>query len=116
MVAAGDRAQKGHLSLDDIRQFPCEDLRVIDQLWVRYSQGIWGFSIQKQIYADCGATLDGNYPGDDIWDAFCDRVGWRKGNSYVNYFDLTFDLSISLAGEFPFFGFGGFWGGGLGWG
>jgi energy-coupling factor transporter ATP-binding protein EcfA2 len=113
MVAAGDRAQKGHLSLDDIRQFPCEDLRVIDQLWVRYSQGIWGFSIQKQIYADCGATLDGNYPGDDIWDAFCDRVGWRKGNSYVNYFDLTFDLSILWLVNFLFLGLGAF-GGGVG--
>ena len=27
MVAVGDRDQKGHLSIEDIRQFPCEDLR-----------------------------------------------------------------------------------------
>jgi hypothetical protein len=44
---------------------------------------------------------------------FCDRVGWRKGNSYVNYFDLTFDPSISLAENFLFWVLGAF-GGGVG--
>ncbi|CCQ59603.1 GUN4 domain-containing protein, partial [Crocosphaera watsonii] len=32
--------------------FPCEDLRIIDQLWVKYSNGQFGFSVQKQIYMD----------------------------------------------------------------
>jgi hypothetical protein len=86
---------------DELLNFPCEELLTVDGLWVKYSQGKWGFSVQKQIYADCGATLDGSFPSKEIWYDFCDRVGWRKGNSYVNYADLTFDLSISPVGEFP---------------
>jgi hypothetical protein len=70
---------------------------------VKYSQGKWGFSVQKQIYVDCGAKLDGKYPGDEIWHEFCRRVGWMEGESYVNYSDLTFHLEISPAGEFPVF-------------
>lgn len=31
-------------------RLPCEDLRTIDQLWVKYSNGLFGFSVQKRIY------------------------------------------------------------------
>jgi hypothetical protein len=68
---------------------------------VKYSNGKWGFSVQKQILVECGAKLDGKYPGDEIWREFFRRVGWRKGESYLNYSDLTFDLQNSFTGEFP---------------
>ena len=58
MKAVGDREQKGYLYLEDLRQFPCADLRVIDQLWVRYSNGRFGFSVQKQIWVEVGGKLD----------------------------------------------------------
>ena len=54
MKTVGDRSQKGYLDFDDIRNFPCADLRVIDQLWLRYSNGHFGFSVQKEIYLNCG--------------------------------------------------------------
>jgi len=34
------------LSVEDINNFPCEDLRTLDQLWVKYSNGRVGFSVQ----------------------------------------------------------------------
>ncbi|MEM9118809.1 MAG: GUN4 domain-containing protein [Cyanobacteria bacterium P01_F01_bin.56] len=86
---------------NDLLNFPCADLKTIDQLWGKYSNGKWGFSVQKQIYVECGAKLDGQYPGNEIWREFCRRVGWRKGESYLNYSDLTFDLENSSSGEFP---------------
>jgi hypothetical protein len=86
---------------EDLLNFPCEDLKAIDGLWVNYSQGKFGFSVQKQIYVDCGAKLDGKYPGDKIWNEFSDRVGWRKGGNYLNYSDLTANPSLSPTGEFP---------------
>ena len=86
---------------EDLLNFPCEDLLAIDGLWVNYSQGKFGFSVQKQIYVDCGAKLDGEYPGDKIWYKFCDRVGWRKGGNYLNYRDLKANPSLSPTGEFP---------------
>ena len=103
MLAVVGRKSDDWIRAEELKNFPCKDLRTIDGLWVKYSQGKWGFSVQKQIYVECGAKLDGKYPGDKIWYKFCQRVGWRKGNSYVNYSDLTFDLSISPTGEFPVF-------------
>jgi serine/threonine protein kinase len=41
------RKKEGSLTVKNIEQFPCKDLRTIDQLWVKYSNGHFGFSIQK---------------------------------------------------------------------
>jgi hypothetical protein len=48
------RSEEGWLRVEDIEQFPCADLRAIDQLWVRYSNGKFGFSVQKKIWQQCG--------------------------------------------------------------
>ena len=45
-------SEKGYLSPDDISNFPCADLRSIDQLWTSYSSERFGFSVQKQIWID----------------------------------------------------------------
>jgi energy-coupling factor transporter ATP-binding protein EcfA2 len=103
MQQVGDRDLKGYLSPSDMLVFPCDDLQIIDQLWVKYSQGVFGFSVQKQIYADSGATLDGSTPSEKVWYDFCDRVGWRMNDSYTPYDQLTADLKKSSAGEFPFY-------------
>ncbi|MDJ0601500.1 MAG: GUN4 domain-containing protein [Crocosphaera sp.] len=74
----------------NIDNLPCDDLRTIDQLWVHYSKGKFGFSVQKKIYVDeLGGTRDYN---EDIWHQFCNHVGWRKEDRYVNYEDLIFEL------------------------
>jgi len=86
----------------DLENFPCEDLLTIDRLWVKYSNGKWGFSVQKQIWQDCGSPMSYN----DEWEEFGDRVGWRKDNDWVTYDNLTFDLEKSLVGEFPAVGEG----------
>lgn len=86
---------------NELLNFPCTDLRTIDRLWVKYSQGKFGFSVQKKIYVECGAKLDGLYPGDKIWKEFCDRVSWRKYLSYLNYSNLQANPSLSPTGEFP---------------
>ncbi|MBP0016279.1 MAG: GUN4 domain-containing protein [Cyanobacteria bacterium SBLK] len=45
---------KGLLNVQSIDNFPCEDLREIDQLWIHYSKGRFGFSVQKRIYQGLG--------------------------------------------------------------
>ncbi|MEH2282341.1 MAG: GUN4 domain-containing protein [Nostoc sp.] len=60
MLQVAGREKQGYLDLDDIRQFPCKDLRTIDQLWVQYSNGHFGFSVQKEIYLSVGGMLEGN--------------------------------------------------------
>jgi len=115
MCQVMDRQKEGWLRVEDIQKFPCPDLRNIDRLWVKYSNGRFGFSVQKQIYVECGATLDGKYPGDEIWRKFGDRVGWRKDSNWLSYSDLNPPFS-SPQEIFPCWGvwwrifFGGEWG------
>ncbi len=81
----------------EIENFPCEDLRIIDQLWVKYSSGHFGFSVQKNIWQECDSP---RVKGED-WNKFASRVGWRKGEEWIDYNSLTFDLSAAPKGQLP---------------
>ncbi|WP_371416889.1 GUN4 domain-containing protein [Dolichospermum sp. UHCC 0259] len=83
-------AKREKFRLDDksIDNFPCADLRTIDQLWVKYSDGKFGFSVQKRIYQSLGGTRGYNR---EVIKKFGDKVGWRKGGDWLYYFDITFD-------------------------
>jgi len=85
---------------EELLNFPCEELLAIDRLWVKHSKGCFGFSVQKKIYVECGAKLDGKYPGDQVWEKFGYRVGWRVGGKWSSYDDLNPSLS-SPQGIFP---------------
>ncbi|MBW4522298.1 MAG: GUN4 domain-containing protein [Scytolyngbya sp. HA4215-MV1] len=81
----------------DLKNFPCDDLQTLDRLWVRYSNGKWGFSVQKRIWQECGSPMDYN----DDWEKFGDRVGWRKEGKWVDLDNLTYNLELAPMGEFP---------------
>ncbi|MDB9534242.1 GUN4 domain-containing protein, partial [Dolichospermum planctonicum CS-1226] len=61
----------------------------IDDLWIKYSNGRFGFSVQNQIYQGLGGTRKYN---DEIWAAFGDKVGWRQGERRLWYEDVTFNI------------------------
>ena len=88
MLAVAKREREGWLRVDDIDNFPCEDLRTIDQLWVKYSDRKFGFSVQKRIYQGLGGTTEYN---SDIWSKFGEKVRWRKLGKWLYYDDITFD-------------------------
>jgi hypothetical protein len=73
MLQAAGRTEEGWLRSEDIDQFSCEDLRIIDRLWVDASDGKFGFSVQSQIYRGLGGTEEYNI---DIVGKFGDQVGW----------------------------------------
>ncbi|NES18306.1 MAG: protein kinase [Symploca sp. SIO3E6] len=87
-----------YLQTADIKNFPCEDLLIIDQLWSKYSEGRFGFTAQKRIYKE----VEGDYP------SFCDRVGWSLHNSNPLPSRSTFKLRLPFTqtpqmpvGHFP---------------
>jgi serine/threonine protein kinase len=88
MLEVADRTSEGWLRDEDIDRFPCEDLRTIDQLWVKYSNGRFGFSVQKRIYESLGGTREFD---SKIWEAFLDRLGWRVNSNGLDYRDLKFN-------------------------
>ncbi|MBS3027817.1 MAG: GUN4 domain-containing protein [Dolichospermum sp. DET50] len=96
------REQEGWLRLEDVKNFPRQELRKMDQLWVKYSNGKFGFSVQKQIWLDLGGKLD----GEPDWDTFTklgDRVGWRKNNDWLSSYDSYTFSTNALTGHLPIF-------------
>ena len=55
-------------------KFPSHTLNEIDRLWVKYSEGHFGFSVQKHIWESVGGSTD--Y---DTWINFRPLVGLRGG-------------------------------------
>ena len=59
MLKVAGREKERYLDTESIEKFPCEDLGTIDQLWVKYSNGRFGFSVQKRIYQSLGGNVIG---------------------------------------------------------
>jgi hypothetical protein len=67
MCQVADRVKEGWLTIKDIDNFPHEDLSTIDKLWLQYSHGHFGFSVQKDIYHSLVGTKEYN---EKVWEAF----------------------------------------------
>jgi hypothetical protein len=97
MLAVSARTKEGWLNIESINNFPSIDLEIIDQLWVKYSDGRFGFSVQKRLWESVGGDPDADY---ETWCQFGDRIGWRRNHSWLFYSDLTFSSTAPL-GHFP---------------
>jgi hypothetical protein len=104
MLECANREEQGWLHWTNCIDFPKEELRIIDQLWLKYSQNRFGFSVQKKIWIDNGGK-PGTYDADNYY-KLADKVGWRKGGKWLNYSELTFNTN-SLHGHLPVGGDGG---------
>ncbi len=94
--------QNGYLlNKHDLHNFPCDDLLAIDRLWVKYSNGLYGFSVQIQIYVECGGKLDFGLPSKETWDKFCDRVAWKDKGNYIFYSNIFMSNYMSTTGHLP---------------
>ncbi len=99
MVKVAGRESEGWLRDEDVDNFSCQDLGTIDKLWVEYSNSKFGFSVQKQIYQILGGTKEANQ---QVWIAFADKVGWRKGGKWLNWWEQGFHNRGPYAhGYFP---------------
>jgi ribosome-binding protein aMBF1 (putative translation factor) len=98
MLKAAGREQEGWLNIMPIVMFPCTDLRTIDRLWVKYSDGHFGFSVQKRIWESLGGKPE-QYDY-EIYKKFGERVGWRVEEEWLDYSDITFSLN-ALEGYLP---------------
>ncbi|MCY7332285.1 MAG: GUN4 domain-containing protein [Pseudanabaena sp. CAN_BIN31] len=97
------REKKSYLWVDrDFKSLPCEDLFTIDRLWFHYSDGLYGFIIQKQIYVECGGKLDFSHSSDKTWDKFCDRTALKSEGKWLDYPDQFFlDNFMKVNGHLP---------------
>jgi hypothetical protein len=82
MCRAMGKPPASYLLLGEIDRFPCEDLEMLDRLWTKFSDGRFGFSVQKQIYEAAGKE----------YQIFCDRLGWPVHNP--NFTDSWLQFSL----------------------
>jgi hypothetical protein len=87
------RTRQGWLDQVAIAEFPCVDLRRIDSLWLQYSEGKFGFSVQHQIYANLQrqTAID-----------FGKQVGWwANGVEFFKYYSVLRFARSAPRGHFP---------------
>jgi hypothetical protein len=85
--------------------FPCKDLCTIDRLWLKYSNGRFGFSVQKRIVSELGEDalsilcFEKEAKIDDVsklGSDFLRRIGWYDPDNQAprtkKYNDLTFAI------------------------
>ncbi|OSO93929.1 hypothetical protein B7O87_05085 [Cylindrospermopsis raciborskii CENA303] len=110
MLAVANREREGWLRTEDVEKFPCKELSSIDQLWVKYSKGKFGISVQQQIYQSL--KMDKN--NRDVWRSMGERVGWgwRGGwlgrTNWLDYNNFNFSQTAP-SGHLPV-ARGGWWG------
>jgi hypothetical protein len=82
---AGEAALKRKwLYFTEVESFPATDLYTLDRLWLIYSEGKFGFSVQRQIWLSVGKDFPRLWP----------KIGWKTGNNWTRYpKEFTWDLS-----------------------
>jgi hypothetical protein len=67
MLKIAGREKVGNVDKESLENFPDIDLFTIDKLWVEYSYGSFGFSVQKKIFDSVNQNKG----------KFAEKVGWR---------------------------------------
>ena len=97
MLAVANREKERWLRTEDAEKFPCKELRSIDQLWLKYSSGKFGISVQQQIYQSLGGTKSYDQK---VWESMGDRVGWRQAGLWLYYDRINF-TQTAPSGHLP---------------
>ncbi|MBS3028189.1 MAG: GUN4 domain-containing protein [Dolichospermum sp. DET50] len=94
MIKAVGKKSGDCFTRDELLNFPCQDLRTIDRLWVQYSKGRFGFSVQKEIYLSVGGRL-GRYESETFL-RFYETVGWGDVIKYNTLPDGHLPIKVPI--------------------
>uniref|UniRef100_UPI00286EA71B GUN4 N-terminal ARM-like repeat domain-containing protein n=1 Tax=Chamaesiphon sp. VAR_69_metabat_338 TaxID=2964704 RepID=UPI00286EA71B len=83
-LAGADAVKRKWIYFTEVEQLPTIDLHTIDTLWSIYSEGKFGFSIQREMWLGTNKN----------WDKLWPKIGWKEGNNWTRYPGaFTWDLS-----------------------
>ncbi|MGA7932015.1 MAG: GUN4 domain-containing protein [Kovacikia sp.] len=74
-LAGPAAVQRKWIYFTEVEQFPITDLQTINHLWLTYSEGKFGFSVQREIWLGVGKN----------WEKFWAKIGWKNGNTWTRY-------------------------------
>ncbi len=81
---AGEKAVKrGYVYFSEVETIPNSDLLTLNKLWIVYSRGKFGFTVQAKILDSLGGRYDKLWP----------RIGWKKDGIWTRY-PKAFNWSI----------------------
>ncbi|MDJ0797746.1 MAG: AAA-like domain-containing protein [Calothrix sp. MO_167.B12] len=99
ILYSAEKEKEGYLTLDDVKNFKCNDLKQLDNLWVKNSQAHFGYSVQKKIWKRTGNSLDFDWEkrewrkwNKNGYNEFLRSVGWKKGDWSMRYEKLPMNL------------------------
>ena len=83
-LAGSSAIERKWLYFTEIDGFPVTDLQTIDNLWRVYSEGKFGFSVQRKIWISVGKDFTKLWP----------KIKWKDGNNWTRYpNEFIWDLS-----------------------
>jgi GUN4-like/ARM-like repeat domain, GUN4-N terminal len=83
-LAGASAVQRKWLYFTEAEKLPTLDLRTINTLWQVYSEGKFGFSVQRELWVSTG----------NQWEALWGLIGWKSGNNWTRYpQEFTWNLS-----------------------
>jgi len=97
MLKVTKQDSEGFLDINAINNFPCKDLAILNQLWQKYSQKKFGFSVQKSRYQETGNVI-GKY-NENTFNEFGRMVGWQQEGVWISDQELNF--SSEVPGHLP---------------
>lgn len=82
---AGEAAiQRKWLYFSEVDSIPIADLETINTMWLVYSEGKFGYSVQREMWLGVGKN----------WDKLLPKIGWKNGNTWTRYpNEFTWDLT-----------------------
>ena len=89
---AGEKAvNRGYVYFSEVESIPSIDLSTLNKLWIVYSRGKFGFTVQAKILDSLGGRYDKLWP----------RIGWKKDGIWTRY-PKAFNWSIEApSGHMP---------------
>ncbi len=82
-LAGEEAVKRGYVYFSEVESIPSIDLSTLDMLWVVYSRGKFGFTVQSKILDSLGGRYDKLWP----------RIGWKKDGIWTRY-PKAFNWSI----------------------
>ncbi len=74
-LAGASATQRKWLYFTEVDNFPAIDLHTINTLWLIFSEGKFGFSVQREIWLANGKN----------WENLWVQIGWKDGNNWTRY-------------------------------
>ncbi|MEB3321757.1 MAG: GUN4 domain-containing protein [Synechococcaceae cyanobacterium] len=74
-LAGPSAERRGYVYYSEVAAMPAADLESLDRLWICYSRGRFGFSVQGRLLRACGGQ----------WERLWPRIGWKENGVWTRY-------------------------------